>query len=490
MLEFDYLTPIIQNMLDWNVVIGPALSSVGVGGLDEETYARISDEAEYLTRRFWSKPLPVVGSDALVPFSVVHRAMCETISSTAAYLSHLKLGYLKIDETMIRVASRLFEEFRKNCDVSHLHTLIILVHAYDNYVVVEHYQRVKRSQFISGELHRPWVHYSLDDELLLMENVGSLKVFEEDGDQYVDMTPFGEERFHAFQKILRESGFLSRRSSLMRLSQFSQLADYDELTDRLGDLATARKMVLDRAEIHPGMRVLELGCGTGSMTINAGLYQRVGKTGTIVATDPSFGMLTRAKQKAADRRVTNVEFVQARAEELHFSDNSFDAVIGCSFLHFTDIPTVMKEVHRVLKPGSRLTTYYPLDYSQSQEFFLEWFEPVLSQIPPNQKRDRLPREEDVPNAMDGLFDEITLWDHGHPIDHRNPKDVVRFFVQVGNIFEAAFENLPWRAKMDILEELVRRGNKVVARYPDEALVQIHPHQLVRGRVKKATATTE
>lgn len=482
--DIDRLTNLIRELPDFNIIVGPALESVGVGGVDADTYAMIRMESEYLACGFWNTPLPFFESNVPIPIPAVVDAISETISSTAAYLSHLEVGFVSINESMVKVASRLLESFSKSNDLVSLHALLILVPMHDNYQALRHYGRIDRDKFVRGVLHRPWIHYDLTNELEVLLMLGTVEVIQQCGMPFVSLTPLGQEQYIQISNLLRDSGLLARRAALMRLSQFSQLEDYDELTERLGDLATARQMVLEQAGIERGMSVLELGCGTGSMTIDSGLSRLVGESGEVIATDPSFGMLARAKRKALERGINNVQFVRCRAEDLSFADNSFDAIVGCSFLHFTDIPEVMKQVHRVGKSGAPFTTYYPLDYSQSKEFLSDWFAPVWMEPDPSKRRDRLPDESKVPNAMKGLFDHVELWSHGHPIDHRHPEDVVRFFVQVGNVFESGFEDLPWQAKMDMLSHLVERGHRIVASHPPEELIQIHPHQLIRGRIVK------
>lgn len=474
----------ISNMLERNLVVGPPLESAGVGGIDAATYAQIDKQANNLVQMFWPIPISVADGDGLVPTSVIVHAMTDTITSSAAYLTHLKLGHVVVDEMSIQLASRLLEEFGKTLDASVFQTVILMVTGYDNCLTLHHYGQIRRDQFISGELHRPWSHYTLEGELNLLIALGAVVVERDLDVSFVKLTEYGHQRFTRIRDVLSRSGFLARRAALMRMSEFSQLADYDALVDRLADMNTARRMLLAKSEIEPGMRVLELGCGTGSLTVDAGLYERVGSTGEVIATDPTFGMLMRAKRKVEMNGISNVTLIQSHAEELDFKANTFDAVIGCSFLHFTDIPATLREVHRVAKPGAVFATYFPLDYSRSNLFFQEWFVPVIAGISENRKQERLPHVNEVPDAMMGLYTELDVVEHGLPIDHRNPEDVVRFFVQVANVFESAFENLPWHAKHTMLNNLVERGRYITSNYPAEDLIQIHPHQLIRAKVQK------
>jgi ubiquinone/menaquinone biosynthesis C-methylase UbiE len=69
----------------------------------------------------------------------------------------------------------------------------------------------------------------------------------------------------------------------------------------------------------------------------------------------------------AERQLTGLainrelfEFRVMDAHELHFSDNTFDFVIGRGILHHLDLDTAIREIHRVLKPGGRASFLEPL----------------------------------------------------------------------------------------------------------------------------------
>lgn len=486
MLSLAQLKPIIQEMIASDVVMGPALASVGIGGLSKDTYDMIREEAKTLTDAFWPHPSPIVDHAVPVPTSMLLSSVCETLTSTAAYLSHLKLGYLKIDETMVRVAARLFDQFARTHNVYDLQVATLLVTGYDDYQAINHYGEVEQSAFISGELHRPWVHYALQDELQYMIDVGSVTVDSRNGQQYVRLTERGRERFENIRDLLQDTGFLQRRITLMRWSQFSQLEDYDELVGTLTNGITLRAELVNRCGIKPGMNVLELGCGTGCLTLDTGLYQRVGPQGTITATDPSIGMLNRAKAKLGLFDAPNVKFLQAQAEYLPFPEDSFDAMTGMAFFQFTDMPVALQEIHRVAKPEALFTTVFPLQFPQTNAFFVEWFAPLLAiaKLHPGH-RDILPTRETAMTAIDPkLFTDLVLAEVPIISYFQYPEMIVQFFIKVINPFEAAMNQLPWRAQQDMIDLLTQRGYDIVRKYGAKNLVQIHPGQFLQVRVVK------
>ena len=487
MSEFDHLIPVMQNIIESEVILGPALTSVGVGGLDKRTYDIVYEHASELAEQVYgNQPLTISmypGIEIALP--VVRSTMVEAISSTAAYLSHIRLGYLNIDESMVLVAHRLVRKAVQDFGLNDVLSLSLIVNAYDNCKVLHHYGRVPIAQFVSGELHRPWIQYTLELELAAQLLTETMKIVIHDGQQHVELTEVGQHRYKQFGEFLRESGFLRRRADLARRSEFSQLTEYDNMISALGNVEQVRDDVLNKSGIRTGMRVLELGCGTGGMTLSAGLYKLVGCDGQVIATDPSVGMLARAREKLKGYPDANVQFVQAAAEDLPFEDNSFDAVVGCEFMHFTDIPTVLREVHRVSRSGAVFTTIFALQLPQTNAFFVDWFAPVLVASGSEEKRHIFPRETTVPNAIRDLpYEDVRVEPYNGKTYYHHPEKMVKFLVQVANGFDGAMEELPWKAQQDMIQLLTERGHDVLTKYGAEQLVQIHPNQLLQARVVK------
>jgi len=99
-----------------------------------------------------------------------------------------------------------------------------------------------------------------------------------------------------------------------------------------------------------GKEVLDVGCGTGILSLQA--LSR--GAGTVLCTDLSRFMLEQCRQKAAKQGVgkDRIDFRTADAESLPFEDNRFDAVIsGMMFGLVPNQPKVLSEMIRVLKPG-------------------------------------------------------------------------------------------------------------------------------------------
>jgi SAM-dependent methyltransferase len=105
------------------------------------------------------------------------------------------------------------------------------------------------------------------------------------------------------------------------------------------------------AALGPGVKALEIGCGTGLFTE---LLARSGAT--IVAVDISEDLLDRARARRlpADR----ITFVCAQFESMTIK-GGFDAVVGSSVLHHLDARNALRAMARLLKPGGRLSFAEP-----------------------------------------------------------------------------------------------------------------------------------
>jgi len=101
--------------------------------------------------------------------------------------------------------------------------------------------------------------------------------------------------------------------------------------------------------LRAGMRLLDCGCGPGSITVD--LAQAVAP-GDTIGIDLREDALAQARARARERRIANVAFQAASVYHLPFPDGSFDAAFACAVLQHLAAPLVaLQEIRRVLKPG-------------------------------------------------------------------------------------------------------------------------------------------
>jgi ubiquinone/menaquinone biosynthesis C-methylase UbiE len=133
-------------------------------------------------------------------------------------------------------------------------------------------------------------------------------------------------------------------------------SSYDLLVNvlTLGQARRLRRMTVDLAELATGDSVLDVGCGTGAVTLPA--KQRVGDTGEAAGIDPSPEMIEVARRKAR-RAGLEIDFRVGVIESLPYPDETFDAVTSSLMMHHLPEPLQVEglaEIMRVLKPGGRL----------------------------------------------------------------------------------------------------------------------------------------
>ena len=111
--------------------------------------------------------------------------------------------------------------------------------------------------------------------------------------------------------------------------------------------------MFEAARLQSGERVLDVGCGYGTTTIEAA--RCVGPSGRVVGVDISAGMLHPARQRVAAADLANIELVEADAQVHAFDVESFDAVISrFGSMFFEDPAAAFANLARALRPGGRL----------------------------------------------------------------------------------------------------------------------------------------
>lgn len=132
---------------------------------------------------------------------------------------------------------------------------------------------------------------------------------------------------------------------------------YDPLVTLLGGDG-ARRALVDQAAIRAGERVLDLGCGTGTLVT---WLKRRRPDVEVTGIDPDPRALARARRKAA-RAAVSVRLDQGFSEALPYPDAAFDRVLSSFVLHHVEADqkeAALREVRRVLEPGGR---FHLLDF--------------------------------------------------------------------------------------------------------------------------------
>jgi len=134
-----------------------------------------------------------------------------------------------------------------------------------------------------------------------------------------------------------------------------------------------RDKLLQLARIRTGERVLDVGCGTGTLAIAA--KQKVGPTGSVQGVDASPEMLSRAEKKAK-KAGADILFEKSLAETLPAPDGAFDVVLNTVMLHHLPQKPrhqCISEIRRVLKPGGRVLVVDFEGFSEQKRTILSHF---------------------------------------------------------------------------------------------------------------------
>jgi demethylmenaquinone methyltransferase/2-methoxy-6-polyprenyl-1,4-benzoquinol methylase len=137
---------------------------------------------------------------------------------------------------------------------------------------------------------------------------------------------------------------------------FNQIAShYDHWSNLLSGegIRAWHHFAIDQLNIQAGNAVLDVGCGTGTITNLMAL--KAGPTGHVTGLDPSSAMLQEARLQPMHEQSAPINWVQGQGEHLPFADGQFDCVTAqFSMRNMEDWVQGLREMARVLKPSGRL----------------------------------------------------------------------------------------------------------------------------------------
>ena len=169
------------------------------------------------------------------------------------------------------------------------------------------------------------------------------------------MTPQGDAPspgpIRPHRTLTHRYGTDGERKSYVRALFDETAGEYDRTTGLLGlgSGARHRRQVLRQAGLRAGMTVLDTAAGTGQVTREAQAV--VGANGTVIALDPSAGMLGEAQRQLPPGAM----FIRGETERLPLAGGSVDFVsMGYAVRHVPDLVAAFAECRRVLRPGGRI----------------------------------------------------------------------------------------------------------------------------------------
>ncbi len=141
---------------------------------------------------------------------------------------------------------------------------------------------------------------------------------------------------------------------------------YDPIVKWTTREGTVKTGLLQQAGIHPNHKVLDLGCGTGTLTV---MIKRSNQPAMLVGCDGDRKVLKSAQRKASKASLT-IPLNCGMSYELPYPDHSFDRVLSSFLLHHLTKENKLKtltEILRVLKPGGEL---HLADWGKAQNMIM------------------------------------------------------------------------------------------------------------------------
>ncbi len=483
---------IVQNlktMLDDDIFIDPLLVNTHFRNQAHPLYAK----TEALVEEIYQRCVRVEEFGYQledIPFSpsLMRYCLIDIMLSTAVSRTFEATGAVVPSVEDLERASRAVQEFIIKVGVDGLYILYFVIVGQDIVQPVYYYNSIREADFLDANRHHPYRPEQMDLFLLIGVARRSFRLKKVGDQRYVQLTRLGHERFHWTAEVLEKSGYHAKRLPLSYAYQFDSVADWDHIYDVIWpDHWDVRRQFVRWLNVPAGSHVLEVVCGTGALTWEAGLVDTVGSKGQLIAVDVSTGKLKQAQEKrdpCGDGQ--RVSFQQASVEHLPFADDTFDMCVGSAFLHFTDPTNALCEMTRVVVPGGTVGVLQALAFTLDKPFFHEWFHPVFQLA---QKRGVDIPHHDLPDHGQVLqwFQAAGLTQVESKLVHivwlfDNPDIVVQHLLRGVSFFDTEMRRLPWDYRRTLTNELIDRGRDVCRKYPlSERTVDL-PCVMVKGRV--------
>lgn len=185
------------------------------------------------------------------------------------------------------------------------------------------------------------------------------------------------------------------------------------------------ELISESARLMPGIRALEIGCGTGLFT-----EMFAGTGARIVAVDISQELIEKARSRGLP--ANRVIFLEKRFEDCDL-DGPFDAVLGSSVLHHLDIKTALAKIYELLKPGGLMSFAEPnmLNPQIMIQKNIPWIKSRMGDSPDESAFTRWQLRDLLRNTG---FVNVTIlpYDWLHP---STPVSLIKFAVKTGRILE-------------------------------------------------------
>jgi ubiquinone/menaquinone biosynthesis C-methylase UbiE len=245
---------------------------------------------------------------------------------------------------------------------------------------------------------------------------------------------------------------------------------YDSKSRLQGQRAT--DVLLEFANLHPGLNVLDLASGSGVPALD--IARIVGSSGHVTATDQSANALDLAKTEAESEGLTNLSFQTTSAQSLPFDDGVFD-VVTCrmGMMFFPEPVAALKEVYRVLKRGGKFVSLVQGTEQRSlwQSSLLEPFRKYIS-VPVPGPTDIHPLRFAEPGSLLETFENAGFEDIQEKYQdvpwpwHGTPEEFWELRKSGGALYPQLIEQVPANQRDQLFKEIIVS----ISRYYDGTII--------------------
>jgi demethylmenaquinone methyltransferase/2-methoxy-6-polyprenyl-1,4-benzoquinol methylase len=182
--------------------------------------------------------------------------------------------------------------------------------------------------------------------------LNNLWLADEERQRQVDSISVHSERaFFGFERITAQE---KTERVLKHFNSVAHVYDFMNTLLSFGIHHAWKRAAVRMLELKPGDRILDVCGGTGDLAVLAA--RKAGRRGRVVVYDINRAMIEAGLHKVRQSSLENrIHCIQGNAEELAFSDQSFDAaMVGFGIRNVTRMRQAFGEMHRVLKPGGKL----------------------------------------------------------------------------------------------------------------------------------------
>lgn len=478
---------VIAEVLAAGLFLDPPLTGIEWEQFTADAFERLEEAAE--ASAFQSNECPS-------PFPFASNELCrlavyEFLTSTASLIAHNQIGRLEINSDIAALAVERVQRFVDHRGIVRLLRAYLTISTFYNLQAIRYYGTMKKRDFVHGVFHRPWVSEPLDHELRMALDESLVEYLVSDqkvplaDEPLIRLTPLGEQELIRLSSQLSISNYFRERQLLLAVSNFNQIDNWDALQAEVWpDALRERREFLRAVGVRSGWRILEVGIGTATLTVDGGLSSLVGETGTITAIDISAAILAQAAEKLSAHKMTNVALVKADVQALPFPDRSFDAALGFGVLHFMKFEAALAELRRVTKSGGIVATAGPVSFEWDAPFFQEWFAPLFElsvQENDGQVRKRVARSFETQRHFEhvGCRDVCTV-----PIEttwvFKDPVRATQHMILGVGLFHEELSRLPWHAREEMIQIICERGAHICEKYPLEQRKLHIPGEFVIG----------